>query len=78
MEKTTSSKFERLIPEDDPTVLVREGHQLWLEGQQERAIAIFKKAEQLNAEYTHAWINLTFNSNILNPAPQEIPAPEKK
>lgn len=65
------------ILEDDPIVLVREGHQLWQEGERERALAIFKKAEQLNSEYTHAWINLTLGSNILGQTPREEPAPEK-
>ena len=67
-----NANFDRPIPEDDPIILVREGHQLWQEGQKERAIAIFKKAEQLNPEYTSAWINLTLGKNILNPAPKEI------
>ncbi len=66
-----SLDFDRYLPEEDPTVLVREGHQLWQEGQKERAIVIFKKAEQLNPEYTNAWINLTFRTNILK-QPREI------
>lgn len=65
------------IQEDDLMVLVREGHKLWQEGQQERALSIFKKAEQLNAEYTHSWLDLNFGSNILGQTPREEPAPKK-
>jgi tetratricopeptide (TPR) repeat protein len=72
-----NGNFDGPIPEDDPIILVREGHQLWEEGQQERAIAIFKKAERINPEYTRAWINLTLGQNILNPTPKEISVREK-
>lgn len=65
------------ILEDDLIVLVREGHKLWQKGQLERALSIFKKAEQLNAEYTHSWLDLNFGSNILGQTTREESAPEK-
>ena len=65
------------ILDEDPIVLVRKGHKLWDKGERERAIAIFKIAEKLNYEYTHAWINLTLGSNILGPTPREESTPEK-
>jgi len=77
MEQQMNANFDRPTPEDDPIILVREGHKLWQEGQKERAIAIFKKAEQLNPEYTHAWIDLTLGKNILKPKAQEISVREK-